>query len=73
MFNNHPLYDIYLLLLDAAVVAHASFGQGTGQILLDNVFCVGREARIIDCSHRGLSVHNCGHHQDVGVTCVPSK
>ena len=54
-----------------AVTAHqnAHFGQGSGQILLDNLQCTGREASLLECSHRGINEHNCGHSEDAGVTC----
>ena len=50
---------------------YAAFGQGTGQIWLEDVQCVGDEIAISDCYHRGWNVHNCGHHSDVGVVCRP--
>ena len=50
----------------------AAFGQGTGQIWLDNVKCVGNETMIAQCSHGGWGVHNCGHHEDASVVCQPA-
>nr|XP_054772380.1 deleted in malignant brain tumors 1 protein-like [Lytechinus pictus] len=47
----------------------ASFGEGTGEILLDNVECTGTESNIAFCRHNGYYNHNCGHHNDVGVVC----
>ena len=53
-------------------VRNAAFGQGTGQIWLDDVQCVGNEPSISHCNHLGLGVHNCGHYQDAGVVCRPA-
>ena len=54
-----------------AVSAHlrAHFGQGSGNILLDNVHCTGSERSILDCPHNGINIHNCGHSEDASVTC----
>ena len=54
-----------------AVTAHQSahFGQGSGQILLDDLHCTGSEASLLECSHAGINVHNCGHGEDASVTC----
>lgn len=47
----------------------AFFGQGTGQILLDNVICRGNETNIEFCRHRPWGTSNCRHSEDVGVVC----
>ena len=45
------------------------YGEGSGQIWLDNVECVGTELTIEDCSHNGWACHNCPHYKDIGVHC----
>ena len=50
----------------------AFFGAGSGPIHYDDVGCTGSEARLADCSHRGIGVENCAHSEDAGVVCVPS-
>ena len=45
------------------------FGPSNYPIYLDNVVCDENEANILACSHLRLGTHNCGHSEDVGVTC----
>ena len=47
----------------------AHFGQGSGQIWLDNVNCAGDEASIRNCQHSGWGTHNCVHGEDASVIC----
>ncbi|XP_022110410.1 deleted in malignant brain tumors 1 protein-like [Acanthaster planci] len=51
--------------------SQASYGRGSGPILLDDLLCNGNEANLEDCPHRGIGVHNCGHNEDAGVVCSP--
>ena len=47
----------------------AHYGQGTGQILLDDVNCLGYEPSLFSCRHRAVGSHNCGHSEDASVRC----
>lgn len=58
------------LLLGATAFRTAFFGPGTGNILLDNLGCVGTETRLVDCPHNGVNIHNCVHAEDAGVRCA---
>ena len=54
----------------AVAVNEAFYGQGSGDILLDEVHCVGNEDNIGDCPHQDWGVHDCGHSEDAGVICT---
>lgn len=47
----------------------AHYGQGSGEIFLDDVKCTGEEGSLLQCNHRGIGNHNCGHGEDAGVKC----
>ena len=60
----------YLLFCAGALATrNATYGAGTGAILLDDVFCNGSESSLLDCPHNGVGVHNCAHYKDAGVRC----
>uniref|UniRef100_A0A673ZSQ7 Soluble scavenger receptor cysteine-rich domain-containing protein SSC5D n=1 Tax=Salmo trutta TaxID=8032 RepID=A0A673ZSQ7_SALTR len=48
----------------------ARFGKGSGSISLDDLACSGSEDSLLQCPHSGLGNHDCGHHEDAGVTCL---
>ena len=52
---------------------YANFGEGCGQIWLDNVNCSGVETRLNQCNHRGWGIQNCYHSRDAGVICDNGK
>ena len=47
----------------------ATFGAGTGRIVLDDVQCTGSEDSLLNCTHAGIGNSNCGHNEDAGVVC----
>lgn len=76
--------DDFWDLLDAHVVCRqlgfegareslhsAAYGQGTGEIWLDDVRCSGNETAIFHCRHKGWRLSNCGHWEDASVRCIP--
>ena len=52
-----------------ATRTQAFFGEGTGEIWLDNLRCDGTENQLIDCTHNGFGSHNCFHGEDAGLIC----
>ena len=52
-------------------LVNAYFGQGTGQIVLDNVRCTGSENQLLSCSSATILdvSSSCDHSDDAGVRC----
>jgi hypothetical protein len=62
-------FIVLFVIVGPEALSRAAFGQGTGQIWLDNVRCTGSESRLIDCPANSLGSHNCVHYEDAGVRC----
>ena len=48
---------------------YAFYGEGEGQIWLDNVECDGSESVLTNCPANSIGDENCGHGEDAGVSC----
>ena len=53
-----------------AALHHAFYGRGNGPIWLSNLYCIGTEWNIANCSHGGWGTHHCGHYEDASVNCT---
>jgi len=72
-FESKP-YNIvlmtFLFITDAVPVRGAFFGQGSGNILLDDLTCAGTEQSLLNCPRNiPLLSNNCNHSEDAGVKC----
>jgi len=47
----------------------SDFNSTKGIIWLKDLSCTGTEMSIVNCGHGGWGWANCGHSEDVGVTC----
>ncbi|NXS47339.1 DMBT1 protein, partial [Balaeniceps rex] len=54
------------------VATEAQYGEGTGQIWLDEVNCTGEERDLSECQARPWGEHNCQHVEDASVECSGS-
>ena len=57
------------IYLGALAFSSAHFGPGNGRIFVDDVFCSGREERLIDCYRSSTVSCSRGHSEDAGVRC----
>ena len=56
-----------MFYLGAQAYGNAYFGQGTEDIVMDELGCYGNESRLIDCPF--AVDHNCFHSEDAGMIC----
>ena len=51
-----------------AVPCCSSYGAGSGHILIRDVYCLGSESNITECTYYDVTV-DLSHQYDVGVEC----
>ncbi|XP_075581589.1 scavenger receptor cysteine-rich domain-containing protein DMBT1 [Pelecanus crispus] len=56
-----------------SVAQGARYGEGMGQIWLDEVNCTGEERDLSECQARPWGEHNCHHVEDASVECSDSS
>ncbi len=54
-----------------ATLLSGAVPDGVDPIVLDDVMCLGTEAALLSCPANPFGMHNCGHYEDVGVSCTP--
>ena len=60
---------VYILIVDGQATYFASFGEGTGDVALENVACSGSENTLLGCSSDPIFDSTCSHSVDAGVIC----
>ncbi|XP_068175735.1 galectin-3-binding protein A-like isoform X2 [Antennarius striatus] len=51
------------------VLGSSAFGPGQGDILIDDLHCIGTEINLSYCKFGGWKIHDCKHSEDAGVIC----
>lgn len=51
----------------------ATFGQGYGSILFDNVGCTASDTNLFSCNKNTIGSHNCAHGEDAGALCFGNE
>ena len=63
---------VFFFSLGSTPVGLASFGRGTGPIVMTNTGCLGSEEFLINCTFSNVT-HFDSHAEDAGVRCVSSE
>ena len=55
------------------IASRVGYGAGTGEIVFDDLECVGTEDSIFDCPGADIGMHNCDHSLDAGAVCMTER
>ncbi|XP_030847040.1 deleted in malignant brain tumors 1 protein [Strongylocentrotus purpuratus] len=58
---------------NGTAVGCSTYGEGIGDIVLDNVRCLGNETDLYSCPSNRPLRHDCKHSEDAGVQCLNTR
>lgn len=71
--NTENNYYSAIMYVDVVAVRRSTiiYGRGSGDILLDDLDCIGTEDSLLECpaNVRNMDNHDCTHFEDAGVRC----
>ena len=62
---------LLIIISGGGTGTQAYYGQGVGQIWLDQVRCQGYERRLFDCPANPVAHEDCTHAEDASTYCSP--
>ena len=65
------MYRLKLLIMSSngVYLQDTPYGEGSGQIWLDEVICAGNETSLLACQHNDWADDDCSHSEDVTIRC----
>ncbi|XP_041484694.1 deleted in malignant brain tumors 1 protein-like [Lytechinus variegatus] len=71
MFDSEVVCRMLGYVGAAAYSFYSSYGRGTGEIILSEPRCSGKESSLLECNRAyDLGVTYCGHTYEIGVSCL---
>lgn len=80
-FSNNSMHDysqvsVYyetFITVDSVAASGATFGEGTGRVLINSLQCFGNETILTQCPGADSVTSSCPHSRDIGVVCQIKK
>ena len=70
---DHKQHNCKFSISGGKAVYPPTFSPGHGDILVDNVACIGNETGMVECPQLSIGHHDCSHQEDAGVLCYHSN